>query len=73
MTIREASEKWGVSIRCINNMCHNGKIPNAQMLGRTWAIPSDTEKPTKDRRETTGAYKDWRKKYGKNKENDKLS
>ena len=68
MTIREASEKWGVSIRYVNAMCHNGKIPDAQMFGKAWAIPSDTEKPTQDRRLKSGEYKDWRKKYGKNKE-----
>ena len=65
MTIKEASEKWGISVRSINNMCHNGKILDAQMFARTWAIPSGTEKPMIDRREKTGAYKDWRKKYGK--------
>ena len=67
MTVREASEKWGVSIRYVNVLCHNGKIPGAQMFGRSWAIPAGTEKPTQDRRVTTGKYKDWRKKYGKTK------
>ena len=68
MTIKEASEKWGFSIRYINTMCHNGKITGAQMFGRAWAIPVETEKPDHDCREKTGAYKGWRKKYGKNKE-----
>ena len=64
MTIKEASEKWGLSIRYINTMCHNGKISGAQLFGRAWAIPSDTERPAEDRRVKSGEYKDWRKKYG---------
>ena len=68
MTIREAAEKWGFSIRYINTMCHNGKIPGAQMFGRDWAIPIDMEKPSQDRRIKTGKYKEWRKKYGKTKD-----
>lgn len=67
MTIKEASEQWGISIRYVNVLCHNGKIPLAQKLGTIWAIPADTEKPTQDRRVKTGAYKDWRKKYEKTK------
>ena len=39
MTIKEASEKWGVSIRYVNLLCNNGKVPNAQKLGTIWAIP----------------------------------
>lgn len=67
MTIKEASEKWGLSIRYVNVLCHNGKIPNAQKLGTIWAIPIDIEKPIQDRRIKSGEYKDWRKKYGKSK------
>ena len=67
MTINEAREKWGLGNRWINNMCNNGKIPGAMKFGNVWAIPVDTEKPTQDRRVKSGAYRDWRKKYGKNK------
>ena len=40
-----------------------GKIPIADKLGRTWAIPADANKPP-DGRETTGEYKNWRKRQG---------
>lgn len=69
MTIKEAAEKWGVSIRYVNSMCHNGKIPDAQMFGNVWAIPADMKKPSQDRRIKSGKYIDWRKKYYKNKTN----
>ncbi len=71
MTTKEAAEQWGVSIRYVNFMCNNGKIPLAQKLGTIWAIPTDTEKPTQDRRVRSGEYRDWRKKYGKRKNREK--
>ena len=67
MTVKEACEKWGLSVRWVNTMCNNGRIPGVKRFGYIWAIPADTEKPTQDRRLKTGEYKDWRKKYGKNK------
>ena len=67
MTIKEASEKWKLSSRWINDMCHNGKISGAMMFGSVWAIPVETEKPTKDNRVKSGAYKNWRKRYGSKK------
>ena len=71
MTIKEASEKWGLGNRWVNSMCQSGRIPGAQKFGNVWAIPADIEKPSQDRRVKTGEYKDWRKKYGKNKKNNK--
>ena len=47
LTVNDLAEKWG--------------IEGATKFGRSWAIPADTEKPT-DGRETTGQYKNWRKK-----------
>ena len=67
MTIKEASEKWGLGNRWVNSMCQDGRIPGAQKFGNAWAIPADMEKPSYDRRIKNGKYKDWRKKYGKNK------
>lgn len=69
MTVKEASEKWGVTVRYVNFLCQKGKVPGVQMFGKAWAIPVGTEKPSQDRRVKSGKYRDWRKKYGKNKEN----
>ncbi len=71
MTIKEACEKWELSNRWVNTMCHNGKIPGAVKFGDMWAIPADMEKPTQDKRIKSGEYKDWRKKYGKSKQKQK--
>ena len=57
MTIKEASEKWGLSIRYINTMCHNGKITGAVQFGRAWAIPTGMEKPDKSLKNIKGVTK----------------
>ncbi len=66
LTLKEASEKWGLSPRWINAMCSQKRIPGAEMIGKMWVIPDNAECPN-DRRVTSGKYKDWRQKYGKNK------
>ena len=49
MTIKQASEKWGISDRRIRVLCSEGKIPGAYQDGRSWKIPSDAEKPADGR------------------------
>ena len=67
MTVKDASAKWGLSSRWVNKLCQDERIPGVTMFAGAYAIPADAEKPALDRRVKTGAYKDWRKKYGKNK------
>ena len=49
MTVKEASDKWGISDRRIRVLCAEGKIPGAIKEGKTWKFPVDTVKPI-DRR-----------------------
>lgn len=49
MTLKEASEKWGVSVRQINYYCVGGRIPGAVKMAGVWLIPKDTEKPVDGR------------------------
>ena len=39
MTLREASEKWGVSSRQINYYCVEGRIPGAVKMAGVWLLP----------------------------------
>ena len=59
MTAKEASEKWGITVRRVQALCDNGKISSAKKLGNMWVIPSDTPKPidgrTKVAKKTTGS------------------
>lgn len=43
--VHAASEKWSLSERRITMLCRDGRILGAKKDGRTWLIPSDTEKP----------------------------
>ena len=43
--VHTASEKWSLSERRITMLCRDGRILGAKKDGRTWLIPSDTEKP----------------------------
>ena len=49
MTVKQASEKWGVSDRRIRVLCSEGKISGAYQEGRGWKIPIDAKKPTDGR------------------------
>jgi DNA adenine methylase len=45
MSAREAADKWGVSQRRVAVLCAEGRIADAQMVGNSWVIPTDVEKP----------------------------
>ena len=49
MTLKEASEKWGVTPRQINYLCAGGRIPGAVKMATIWLIPKEAEQPM-DRR-----------------------
>ena len=45
MTLKEASEKWGVTPRQINYLCTGGRIPGAVKMAGVWLIPREAQKP----------------------------
>lgn len=49
MTIKEASEKWGIGLRRINTLCNEGRIDGASKIANVWVIPVDAEKPRDER------------------------
>ena len=54
-SIRQISEKWGISVRRIQVLCTEDRIPGAVKIGYSWAIPANAEKP-KDARVKSGKY-----------------
>lgn len=52
MTVKQASEKWGISDRRVRILCVEGKIPGAYQEGRAWKIPIDAIKPADGRYKT---------------------
>lgn len=51
ISVLEASEKWGVSLRQVQRLLADGRIPRSKKYGRSWMIPDDAEKPLDPRRE----------------------
>jgi len=45
MSIKEASEKWGISDSRIRLLCREGRVEGAKKIGRNWTIPFDVAKP----------------------------
>ena len=50
MSLKETSEKWGVTPRWINFYGAAGRIPGAVKVAKIWLIPKDAEKPIDGRR-----------------------
>lgn len=44
LSIKQTSEKWGISVRRIQILCSEDRIPGATKIGSYWAIPADAEK-----------------------------
>lgn len=55
MTIKEAAEKWGISVRRVQTICNEGMISGVMKFGHAWAIPREAEK-TIDKRVKSGKY-----------------
>ena len=55
LSIRQTADRWGISIRRIQVLCTEGRIPGEMKIGSYWAIPADAEKPD-DQRVKSGKY-----------------
>lgn len=55
LSIKQTSEKWGISKRRIQTLCSIDRIPGAKKVGYSWIIPDDAEKPV-DARIKSGKY-----------------
>jgi hypothetical protein len=45
ITVKDASEIWGISGRRVQVLCDNGKVNGAERLGNMWVIPKGAPKP----------------------------
>ena len=45
MTTKEASEKWNISIRQVQNHCKKGRIKGIEKVGQSYLIPEEAKKP----------------------------
>ena len=49
MSIRQASVKWDITPRQVNELCREGKIPGADKVDTRWIVPDTAEKPVDGR------------------------
>ena len=40
LTVRETAETWNLSLRTVQQLCAQGRIPGAKKFGKFWAIPA---------------------------------
>ena len=64
MSSTDAAKKWDLKRRRVTVLCAEGRIPGAQLVGRTWMVPADAEKPP-DARIKSGKYIKPKAKEGK--------
>ena len=50
ITAQQASEKWDISLRRVQDLCRAGKIPGAERFGTHWMLPADAVRPVDGRR-----------------------
>jgi hypothetical protein len=55
ITVKEAANKWGISVRRVQLLCVEGRIEGAMKHASVWAIPQNAQKP-KDERIVSGKY-----------------
>ena len=45
ITVKEASKKWGVTPRRVDDYCAGGRILGAVKMAGVWLLPKTAEKP----------------------------
>ena len=45
VSVAKMAEKWGLSERSVRNYCAQGRIADAKIIGKTWHIPENAQKP----------------------------
>lgn len=43
--VEDIAAKWGVTVRCVQNYCRDGRIPGAVKTSGVWMIPEEAAKP----------------------------
>lgn len=48
LSVSEIAKKWNLTDRMVRNYCAHGRIPGAFLTGKTWNIPANAIKPTRE-------------------------
>ena len=47
LSVAETAKKWNISERSVRNYCAQERIPGVVLIGKTWHIPENAEKPAR--------------------------
>ena len=47
LSAEQIAQSWHVSARSVRNYCAQGRVPGAQLVGGSWSIPADAQKPAR--------------------------
>lgn len=47
LSVAEIAKRWNISERSVRNYCAQERIPGAVLIGKTWHIPENAEKPAR--------------------------
>lgn len=45
LSVADMAKKWNLSERSVRNYCAKGRVVGANLMGKTWQIPENAEKP----------------------------
>ena len=48
LSVAEVAKKWNLTDRMVRNYCAQGRIPGAVLVGKTWNIPENAQKPARE-------------------------
>ena len=54
ISVLDAAKKWNVSERSVRNYCAAGRVLGARLVGKSWEIPENAEKPQRTTRSDKG-------------------
>ena len=47
LSVADMAKKWNLSERSVRNYCAKGRVDGAYLIGKTWQIPENAEKPAR--------------------------
>ena len=45
LSVQQTADKWGISVRWVNQYILEGRIPGCERFGHAWAVPENAIKP----------------------------
>ena len=55
LSVTEIAKKWNISERSVRNYCAHGRVDGAFLIGKTWRIPENAEKPERSNKKKEAA------------------